>query len=82
MSIPVKKKTRGKTRMGRSHEALKKKVINHCPKCQAPMKPHHACLACGYYQDRQILRTQSLKKAAQKAKKERKEKEAAKKTKK
>jgi len=81
MSIPVKKKTRGKTRSGRSHEALKKKVINRCPKCQAPMKPHHACLACGYFQDRQILKPRTAKKAAQKAKKERKEKEAAKKAK-
>ena len=81
MTIPVKKKTRGKTRSGRSHEALKKQTLSKCPKCQAPIQQHHACMACGYYKGKQVVKPQITKKAEQKAKKERKEKEAAKKEK-
>jgi large subunit ribosomal protein L32 len=67
--------------MGRSHEALKKKTLTTCPQCKIAMRPHHACMACGYYQGRQVVKSRTVKKAAQKAKKERKEKEAAKKAK-
>jgi len=79
MSVPVKKKTSSKTRKGRSHQALKKVKLSKCPKCQSAVLAHHACPNCGTYKAREVIRTQVDKKAAQKAKKERKEKEAQKK---
>lgn len=54
MANPKKRKTHSATHKGRSHLALKKAVLNKCPKCGQAMKPHTACSACGYYQGREV----------------------------
>lgn len=79
MSVPVKRKTSGKTKRGRSHDALKKIVTSACPNCGVKIRPHHACPECGFYKSRQVIKAHATKKADQKAKKERKEKEQKKK---
>ena len=79
MSVPKSRKTSSRTRKGRSHLALKKTILSKCSKCGSAVRPHYACPSCGTYKTREVIRTQADKKAAQKAKKERKEKEAQKK---
>lgn len=79
MSVPVKKKTSGKTRRGRSHEALKQVNTSSCSNCGAKIRPHHACPECGFYKSRQVMKTRTTKKQEQKAKKEQKEKDQKKK---
>jgi large subunit ribosomal protein L32 len=65
MANPKKRKTHSSTHKGRAHLALKKTVLNKCPKCGKAVKPHTACAACGYYQGR-VVRTIKLKAAAKK----------------
>ena len=57
MSVPKHRKTSSKTKMGRSHEALKTQKPGLCPKCQSPLKSHTACKACGYYKGKQVIKT-------------------------
>ena len=78
MSVPKRRKTSSRTRKGRSHDGLSKVNLTKCPKCKQPRRPHQACANCGTYKMRDVFRTQADKKAAQKAKKEAKEKEAKK----
>jgi len=56
MANPKKRKTHGGTRRSRSHLALKKQVLNKCPKCGKAIKPHMACAACGYYKGREVVK--------------------------
>lgn len=56
MANPKKQKTHSATHKSRSHLALKKKVLNKCPKCGQALKPHNACSACGYYRGKAILK--------------------------
>ncbi|PIR93967.1 50S ribosomal protein L32 [Candidatus Falkowbacteria bacterium CG10_big_fil_rev_8_21_14_0_10_39_11] len=78
MSVPKRRKTSSKTKKGRSHQALEKTTFSKCSKCGAPVKSHRACTECGNYKTRTVMKTRTDKKAAQMAKKEAKEKAAAK----
>jgi len=63
--------------MQRAHQALKKVKAFLCPKCGAPIKPHTACPACGYYNTRKVLVTKDdvvVKRTDKRKKKEAKEK--------
>lgn len=56
MANPKKRKTHSATHKGRSHLALKKVVLNKCPKCGKAVKPHTACALCGSYKGKEILK--------------------------
>ncbi len=55
MANPKKRKTHSATHKGRSHLALKKVVLNKCPKCGQALKPHTACVACGFYKGKTVV---------------------------
>ncbi|MFZ5364743.1 MAG: 50S ribosomal protein L32 [Patescibacteria group bacterium] len=57
MGVPKHRKTHSKTRMGRSHKKLRTSQASVCPNCQQPIRPHRACVACGYYKGKQVIRT-------------------------
>jgi len=69
MSVPKKKKPLAKTKMGRSHQALSRIKLNKCKKCGKPVLPHHVCLNCGTYNDREAIKIKT------KLEKEKKKKE-------
>lgn len=66
MANPKKQKTHAATHKGRAHLALKKVVLNKCPKCGKAVKPHTACALCGTYKGREVrkikIKAASLKK--------------------
>jgi large subunit ribosomal protein L32 len=66
MANPKKQKTHSSTHMGRAHLALKKKVLNKCPKCGQALLPHTACTVCGFYNGREVIK---IKLKADKSKK-------------
>ncbi len=78
MSVPKHRKTHSKTRMGRSHEAIKTQKANACANCGAPVPAHTACKACGQYKGKKVLSTKAdlmLKRTEKRKKQEAKEKE-------
>jgi len=67
MSVPSQRKSKSKTKRGRSHAALKTPTYNKCPKCKMILKPHRACSNCGTYKGKAVIDTnKKIKKAAKK----------------
>lgn len=78
MSVPKHRKTSSKTKMGRSHDAIKMQKANKCAKCGAPIKPHTACKECGTYKGKQVIKTKQdvmMKREEKRKKQEAKDKE-------
>lgn len=46
--LPVKKKSKTRSRTRRAHQALKPLNLVACPKCGKPKLPHISCGVCGY----------------------------------
>jgi large subunit ribosomal protein L32 len=61
---PLPKKKYPKARQGkrRSHLALDITALIDCPQCHNPKLPHHACMTCGTYAGREVLKIKSPKK--------------------
>lgn len=55
MAVPKKRKSHSKTRMGRSHLALKPNGWVICPQCRETMTLHQVCGSCGYYRSKQVV---------------------------
>ncbi|HNX10655.1 MAG TPA: 50S ribosomal protein L32 [bacterium] len=68
MANPKKRRTKSAVGKNRAHLALKKTVLNKCPKCAQAVKPHAACGFCGEYKGRVVLKVKktATKKAAKK----------------
>jgi len=69
MSVPAKKRPASATKRRRSHLALKKVNLVKCPKCDKPIRPHHACPNCGVYNGRDVIKFKDKKKKSKKDKK-------------
>ena len=54
-AVPLRRTSKTKKRMSRTH--LKKEVgaITICPKCGEALRPHRACAKCGYYKNEDVL---------------------------
>jgi large subunit ribosomal protein L32 len=57
MAVPKKKISRSRRDMRRSHDALKTAAYEECPNCGELKRPHHICLSCGHYNNREVLDT-------------------------
>ena len=55
MAVPKKRKSHSRTRMVRSHHALKKPGFVTCAQCGEPTKLHRVCTSCGYYRAKERL---------------------------
>ncbi len=66
MSVPARRKTSRKARMGRSHQALKKTKLNKCSKCGKAVQPHKACTFCGAYKGKEAIKIKSKSKKEKK----------------
>lgn len=55
MAVPMKKVTRSKRGMRRSHDALKNAAFAECDNCGELKRPHHVCSSCGHYRDREVI---------------------------
>ena len=54
MAVPKKKISRSRRDMRRSHDALKTAAYEECPNCGELKRPHHICLSCGHYDNREV----------------------------
>jgi large subunit ribosomal protein L32 len=55
--------TRAHTKNRRSHHALGAPTLATCKNCGASHRPHHMCLECGFYKDRQVIDLTAKKEA-------------------
>jgi large subunit ribosomal protein L32 len=55
VAVPKRRKSKSKTRMRRSHDALQVPNLRPCPKCGAYNLPHRVCPECGFYKGQQIV---------------------------
>ncbi len=53
--VPKKRKSKSRSRMGRSHDALVLPNLSACPQCGDPKEPHRVCPSCGHYRGRQVF---------------------------
>jgi large subunit ribosomal protein L32 len=49
MPNPKRRHSNHRTRIRRSHDAIKMALPNHCPRCSSAMRPHRVCDNCGWY---------------------------------
>ncbi|PIT90198.1 MAG: 50S ribosomal protein L32 [Candidatus Komeilibacteria bacterium CG10_big_fil_rev_8_21_14_0_10_41_13] len=54
--VQKKKRTSGQRKRRASHFALRVGAVNKCPNCQKPIRPYHACAACGYYKGKEVIK--------------------------
>jgi large subunit ribosomal protein L32 len=55
MAEPKKKSSKTRTRQRRAHQALTKKNLIKCPKCNEYNVAHRVCMNCGYYKDIKVI---------------------------
>lgn len=61
MATPKRKTSHARTATRKAHwlGALKAPETISCPHCGEIMQAHHACLSCGYYRGRQVVKVKT-----------------------
>ena len=54
-ALPKKKRTRSRIGNRQSSYAIKRPSVARCSQCQNPVRPHHVCGSCGYYNGRAVI---------------------------
>jgi len=54
MALPKRRHSRSRTRLRRSHDALKAPGLTVCQDCGEPKEPHRLCGSCGKYNSRAV----------------------------
>jgi large subunit ribosomal protein L32 len=55
VALPKRRKSKSKSRMRRSHDAIGAPNLRPCPKCGAYVLPHRVCPECGSYKGEVIV---------------------------
>ncbi len=59
MAVPKQKTPRSRRGQRRSHDHLKQPLISTCPKCKEPKNSHMACMNCGYYKGKEVIKIET-----------------------
>ncbi len=58
MALPKRRHSKSRSNKRRNHQSLPvDAAVVTCAKCGAPVAPHNACRACGYYKGRKVDHT-------------------------
>lgn len=49
MAVPKRRTSKRKKRARNTHKVAPRVVLQACPRCQSPKRPHRVCAECGYY---------------------------------
>ena len=55
MAVQQRRVSKSRKGMRKSHLGLKETTTTKCRKCGRPIKPHHVCKYCGYYDNKKIV---------------------------
>lgn len=60
MAVPKKKTPTSHQGSRLSQQGLKAQTLSECSKCKQPKMPHMACLECGFYDGKEVLKIETL----------------------
>jgi large subunit ribosomal protein L32 len=60
MAVPKKKTSKSRKNMRRAHDFLTPPTLSTCPQCKAPKLPHRACLSCGTYKGKEVIKSEDI----------------------
>lgn len=55
MAVPKRRTSKRKKRARNTHKVAPRIVLQACPRCQSPKRPHRVCEECGYYAGEQRI---------------------------
>ncbi len=58
MAVPKRRTSKRRKRARSTHKQAAAVVLQKCPRCQAPKRPHRVCGECGYYAGKQRIAAQ------------------------
>lgn len=58
MAVPKRKMSKSRRDKRRANWKLEAPNIVACPQCHEPKLPHHVCEECGYYDGKQVIKTE------------------------
>jgi large subunit ribosomal protein L32 len=53
MAVPKRRTSKRRKRARNTHKKAADVVLQLCPRCQSPKRPHRVCGECGYYAGKQ-----------------------------
>ncbi len=56
MGVPKRRSSKSTVRQRRAHDHLRQPSVYQCPNCLEKTAPHRACVHCGYYKGRRMLK--------------------------
>ena len=54
MAVPKQKQSHARTNQRRSQHKIAPPMLNTCPQCRQPRRPHRVCPHCGAYGGREV----------------------------
>ncbi len=57
MPVPKRKTSKARRDKRQANKHIRPKAITACLNCEHPLNPHQACMECGFYKGRKVLRT-------------------------
>lgn len=58
MAVPKRKTSKSRRDKRRAHWRLNTPTLVECPQCHELKRPHHVCLSCGSYNNREVLKVE------------------------
>ena len=55
MAVPRNRLSVSRRNQRRAHDAKSPKTILECKNCGKSVRPHRACMSCGYYKGRSLV---------------------------
>lgn len=63
MAVPKKRTSKERKHLRRANWKLALPGISECPQCHKPKLSHRVCKNCGYYNGKQVVKTEKDEKA-------------------
>lgn len=60
--LTKRKYAKSRQRERRGHQAIVPLAMDTCSQCHSAKRAHHACLLCGYYNGKEVIKIQTPKK--------------------
>lgn len=57
MAVPARRTSKTRKRLRRTHYKLQVPGMSACQNCGELRKAHHVCPSCGYYGDKEVVKT-------------------------